>query len=261
MTYCFSKPVQRNNRKAKAESATKTKNRRDFFSQNIRRPPFLDDTRRAISVRKGQARCHTISWETINQNIECLNEYLLHRDINADEYYREMNTLWYAITGTEKVSAKYTQLLQRFVMENGQDLNTINKIASILNSYLSNLRPGNSRTNSSIQGGLDLPNSYIEVVTLRANTPFSTEWVDPQNEEPKIYSLEKAEEVLLIRHPPFIKQLSALLSIHTPVEPYIYTTGKQVQSSDNPNMSHGNELPPGCRIGFYTGYGYYYFFS
>lgn len=226
----------------------------------MERMPFSKDVFEKLKLEKGQARCHTISWETISKNIIELKKLFLKKYIDSLAFWLEMITLWYAVTLEPRPSVEYLKYISSFLYGEGDREELLNKIGSELNSCISNLRPGFSRTNSSIQGGLDIPISAIQIATLPAGTLYTTEWPDQQNESVNVSELEQNEQVLLITGP-FNIRLKALLSIHTSVEPYIYTTGNQVQSSDYPNMNKGNALPPGCRIGFQIKDGLYYLFS
>lgn len=261
MEYCICKQTIKGKKSMKAKSSGNSKRKGKSSARLcMGRMPFSKDVSAKLKLKKGQARCHTISWETISKNIIELSELFLNDKIDGQAYWIDMITLWYAVTLKPRPSVEYLKNISSFLYGEGDREELLNIIGSELNSCISNLRPGFSRTNSSIQGGLDIPISAIQIAALPKDTLYTTEWPDLQNESVKVSKLEQKEQVLLITGS-FIIRLKALLSIHTSVEPYIYTTGNQVQSSDYPNMNKGNTLPPGCRIGFQIKDGLYYLFS
>lgn len=224
---------------------------------DIPRPEqFRQNIKKSISLISDQARCHTISWETIkNSVIDICNTAITKLNEREPEdaqtfFLSNMATLWFSITGELNPSNAFSKTLLSFLQfDNPASRKRLaRRIATELHNQLANLRPGYSRTNSSIQSGLDLPADWVKKETLEAGTPYIDIWVPQASGFKNVHTLSKSTEMLVIRHSGFQKRLIALLETKSTAEISIFTTDSTIQSSDYSHMVSAEKLEPGLRI-------------
>lgn len=238
---------------------------------DIPRPKqFQQNIKKSILLISNQARCHTISWEIIkNCVIDICNTAIIKLNERGPEdaedaqtfFLSNMAKLWFSITGELEPSDAFSKILLYFLQsDNPADRKHLaRRIASELHNQLANLRPGYSRTNSSIQSGLDLPADWVKKETLKEGTPYIDIWVPEASCFENVHTLSKSTEMLVIRHSEFQNRLIALLETESTAEISIFTTDSTIQSSDYPNMVSAEKLEPGLRIAVPIGPIYFFF--
>ena len=221
-----------------------------------KRLEFSSELQNAMELKKGQHRCHTISYEIITDNVkDPINESLNNkRDISL----RALDGLVKAVFPNGSKSGVYpeSKSLQDIASKNYNEANnainnianyinniennssaptmvveSANKLIGALNNSPDNLRPGAGNTNSSIHGALDLTLKG-ENNTLPSGTPI----VDAQGNQTR--TIREPLTVLRVE-PLHEKQVKTLLT-----ETYskdnkleVYSSGEKLQSSDIPGMN------------------------
>ncbi|MEU3690617.1 hypothetical protein [Streptomyces narbonensis] len=230
------------------------------------RHPFASDLQQAMGLTPLQARCHTISYETISEAVitavnMCLaagnsaNLGYLHGTVDSvfpaggslpathqnlpnsaalqaictREFTRAVN----AVNSLDAMLA-----IPPTVLSLGPTNAQANELIQALNNSPGNLRPAASNTNSSIQGALDLTPLAGGPQLLRRGSSI----VD-QNQTYDEYGYQQtrltADRNVLRVAPTHEEQVWNLITRTAVPEVHLFSSGTQLQSSDYPNMNTG----------------------
>ncbi|MFF9479456.1 DUF4157 domain-containing protein [Streptomyces sp. NPDC014733] len=258
------------------------------------RHDFSTALQNAMPVGPGQARCHTVSYETITAGVmEAVNKCLNGEDAvgylygMVDAVYPQGGNLlphqrtlptatqMAAVCRSEfKAAETALEALKKLFPKKGSGSaaqaaradELANDLIEALNNSPANLRLGDGSTNSSIQSGLDLAPARTGAVKTLGPDALVVDQSQPMDATaPRTTKLGKSLQVLLVE-PDHEQQVWTLLTRTTSKagQLHLFSSGPLLQSSDRKGMktstmNNKNPTPTAIRVPGSTPEAYFVF--